>query len=72
LARVNWPGGEPNPWGKGCGPHPWTVLSGRLEPLGVQNFVVEDLDESVASLFAQDAEPETEPESAAVSSESPS
>ena len=43
-----------------------------LEPLGAQNFVVEDLDESVASLFAQDAEPETEPEPAAVSSESPS
>lgn len=43
-----------------------------LEPLGAQNFVVEDLDESVASLFAQDAEPETEPEPAAVSSESTS
>jgi hypothetical protein len=45
-----------------------------LEPLGAQNFVVEDLDESVASLFAQDAEPATEPEPepAAVSSESPS
>ena len=43
-----------------------------LEPLGAQNFVVEDLDESVASLFAQDAEPETEPDPAAVSSESPS
>jgi len=43
-----------------------------LEPLGAQNFVVEDLDESVASLFAQDAEPSTEPEPAAVSSESPS
>jgi hypothetical protein len=42
-----------------------------LESLGAQNFV-EDLDESVASLFTQDAEPETEPESAAVSSESPS
>jgi uncharacterized membrane protein len=41
-----------------------------LEPLGAQNFVVEDLDESVASLFAQDAEPETEP--ATVSSESKS
>ena len=40
-----------------------------LEPLGAQNFVVEDLDESVASLFTQDAEPETEPEPAAVSSE---
>ena len=26
-----------------------------LEPLGAQNFVVEDLDEDVASLFAQDA-----------------
>jgi hypothetical protein len=43
-----------------------------LEPLGAQNFVVEDLDESVASLFTQDEEPETEPEPAAVSSESPS
>ena len=43
-----------------------------LEPLGAQNFVVEDLDESVASLFAQDDEPETEPEPAAASSESPS
>jgi hypothetical protein len=43
-----------------------------LEPLGAQNFVVEDIDESVASLFAQDAEPETEPEPVAVSSESPS
>ena len=43
-----------------------------LEPLGAQNFVVEDLDESVASLFAQDAEPETEPEPAAVSTESSS
>jgi hypothetical protein len=43
-----------------------------LEPLGAQNFVVEDLDESVASLFTQDAEPEPEPEPAAVSSESPS
>ena len=32
-----------------------------LEPLGAQNFVVEDLDENVASLFAQDAEPEAEP-----------
>src|SRR6266699_2741358 len=39
-----------------------------LTPLGAENFVVEDLDESVASLFAQDAEPETEPEPAAVSS----
>ena len=43
-----------------------------LEPLGAQNFVVEDLDESVASLFAQDEEPETEPESAGVSSQPPS
>jgi hypothetical protein len=43
-----------------------------LEPLGGQNFIVEDLDEFVASLFAQDAEPETESETAAVSSESPS
>ena len=43
-----------------------------LEPLGAQNFVVEDLDESVASLFAHDAEPETEPEPAATSSESSS
>jgi len=43
-----------------------------LKPLGAQNFVVEDLDESVASLFAQDAEPETEPEPAAVSGEPPS
>jgi uncharacterized membrane protein len=43
-----------------------------LEPLGAENFVVEELDESVASLFSQDAEPETEPEPAAVSSESPS
>jgi hypothetical protein len=43
-----------------------------LEPLGAEDFVVEDLDESVASLFTQDAEPETEPEPAAVSSESPS
>jgi hypothetical protein len=33
---------------------------------------VEDLDESVASLFAQDAAPEVEPEPAAVSTESPS
>ena len=41
-----------------------------LKPLGAQNFVVEDLDESVASLFAHDAEPETEPEPAATSSES--
>jgi uncharacterized membrane protein len=48
------------------------TAKGVLEPLGAQNFVVEDLDESVASLFTQDAEPETEPESAAVSSESPS
>ena len=43
-----------------------------LEPLGAQNFVVEDLDESVASLFAQDEEPETEPEPAGVSSQPPS
>ena len=43
-----------------------------LEPLGAENFVVEDLDESVASLFSGDAEPETEPEPAAVSSETPS
>jgi uncharacterized membrane protein len=43
-----------------------------LEPLGAQNFVVEDLDESVASLFAGDSEPETEPDPAAVSNESPS
>jgi hypothetical protein len=43
-----------------------------LQPLGAQNFVVEDLDENVASLFAQDAEPETESEPAAVSSESSS
>jgi uncharacterized membrane protein len=43
-----------------------------LEPLGAQNFVVEDLDENVASLFAQDAEPEAEPEPAATSSESSS
>jgi uncharacterized membrane protein len=41
-----------------------------LEPLGAQNVVVEDLDESVASLFAQDAEPEPDP--AAVSNESTS
>ena len=43
-----------------------------LEPLGAQDFVVEDLDESVASLFAQDAEPEAEAEPAATSSESSS
>jgi uncharacterized membrane protein len=43
-----------------------------LEPLGAQNFVVEELDESVASLFAQDAEPEAEPEPAAISSEASS
>ena len=43
-----------------------------LEPLGAQNFVVEDLDENVASLFAQDAEPEAEPDPAATSSESSS
>ena len=43
-----------------------------LTPLGAENFVVEDLDESVASLFAQDAEPKTEPERAAASSDSPS
>jgi len=43
-----------------------------IEPLGAENFVVEDLDESVAALFTQDAEPETEPEPAAVSSETPS
>ena len=43
-----------------------------LEPLGAQNFVVEDLDENVASLFAQDAEPEAEPEPAATSSEASS
>ena len=42
-----------------------------LEPLGGQNFVVEDLDENVASLFSQDAEPVPEPEPAATSSESP-
>ena len=48
------------------------TAKGLLEPLGAENFVVEDLDESVASLFTQDAEPETEPEPAAVSSESPS
>jgi uncharacterized membrane protein len=41
-----------------------------LEPLGAENFVVEHLDENVASLFAQDAEPEAEPEPAATSSES--
>ena len=41
-----------------------------LEPLGAENFVVEDLDESITSLFAQDAEPEAEPEPAAISSES--
>jgi hypothetical protein len=57
-----------------CRPHPKEkqVQKGVLEPLGAQNFVVEDLDESVASLFTQDAEPETEPEPAAVSSELPS
>jgi uncharacterized membrane protein len=44
---------------------------GIIEPLGAQNFVVEDLDENVASLFAQDAEPEPEPEPAAVSGETP-
>jgi hypothetical protein len=33
---------------------------------------VEDLDENVASLFAQDAEPAVEPEPAAASSESSS
>jgi uncharacterized membrane protein len=43
-----------------------------LEPLGAQNFVVEDLDESVATLFAGDAEPEAEPEPAATPSESSS
>jgi len=43
-----------------------------LQPLGAENFVEEDLDENVASLFAQDAEPEPEPEPAATSSESPS
>jgi hypothetical protein len=48
------------------------TAKGVLEPLGAQDFVVENLDESVASLFTQDAEPETEPESAAVSGESPS
>jgi len=42
-----------------------------LQPLGAENFVVEDLDENVAALFTQDAEPETEPEPAAVSSETP-
>ena len=42
-----------------------------IKPLGAENFVVEDLDESVAALFSQDAEPETEPEPAAVSSETP-
>ena len=47
------------------------AAKGVLEPLGAQNFVVEDLDESVASLFTQDSEPETEPEPTAVSSESP-
>ena len=48
------------------------TAKGLLEPLGGQNFVVEDLDENVASLFAQDAEPEAEPEPAATSSESSS
>jgi hypothetical protein len=48
------------------------TAKGVLEPLGAENFVVEDLDESVASLFTQDAEPLTEPEQAAVSSESSS
>jgi hypothetical protein len=43
-----------------------------LQPLGAENFVVEELDESVASLFSQDAEPEPEPEPAAVSSDTPS
>jgi hypothetical protein len=43
-----------------------------LEPFGAQKFVVEDLDENVASLFAQDAEPEAEPEPTATSSESSS
>src|SRR6188472_1881640 len=43
-----------------------------IQPLGAENFVVEDLDESVAALFTQDAEPETEPEPAAASSETPS
>jgi uncharacterized membrane protein len=43
-----------------------------LVPLGGQNFVVEDLDENVASLFAQDAAPEAEPDPAAPSSESSS
>ena len=41
---------------------------GIIEPLGAENFVEEDLDESVASLFSQDAEPEPEPEPAATSS----
>jgi len=48
------------------------TAKGVLEPLGAKNFVEEDLDENVASLFTQDAEPETEPEPAAVSSESTS
>ena len=48
------------------------TAKGLLEPLGGQNFVVEDLDENVASLFAQDAEPEAEPEPAATASESSS
>src|SRR6266487_2819997 len=49
---------ESKDWGAGRG----ALLGGAI--------VVEDLDESVASLFARDAEPETEPEPAAVSSES--
>jgi len=43
-----------------------------LEPLGAQNFVVESLDENVALLFAQDAEPKAEPEPAATPSGSSS
>jgi hypothetical protein len=43
-----------------------------LEPCGAQNFVVEDLDENVASLFAHDEEPDAEPEPAATSSDSSS
>lgn len=39
-----------------------------LKPLGAENVVVEDLDESVASLFAHDAEPATEPAGAGSSS----
>ena len=40
-----------------------------LRPLGAKEVVVEDLDESVANLFDQDAEPTPEPEPTAASNE---